>query len=220
MSDGRTENGNHKRDQIVFVVDDDPLIGEALVQLLSSEGITAQPYSSAQAFLDAYRPGQPGCLLLDIGMPDIDGLELQALLAENRLRIPIVFLSGSANVSKTIQAFNRGAIDFLEKPAGKAALLERIRKALATDYRLRAQEIRQSSIQARYDRLTPRERRVMGLTVAGYSSKEMALKLRISHRTIEGYRRRILEKMRTKSLLTLRDMSRGLGTVELDTTDF
>ena len=214
------DDHNDIRDEnpVVFVVDDDALIRETLVQLLLSEGIAARAYPTATAFLDAYRRETPGCLLLDIGLPDIDGLELQALLSARQLEIPVVFLSGSANVSKTIRAFNQGAIDFIEKPAGKEVLLERIRQALDVDRRQRAVALEQSSIQRRYDRLTPRERVVLGLLVAGYSSKGMGSKLGISQRTIEGYRRRVFEKMATKSLLSLHDMVRAIAKVDPNTT--
>ncbi|MCU7859882.1 MAG: response regulator [Candidatus Thiodiazotropha sp. (ex Lucinoma kastoroae)] len=169
----------------VFVVDDNVVVREALVALLKIEGFHVQAYSSATDFLNAYQPDTPGCLLLDINLPDITGIKLQDLLAERDLHIPIIFLTGQANVSNTIQAFRKGAIDLIEKPASDEILLERINEALEIDAEERANALRQAAIQRYVERLTKREQEVMGLLVSGYSNKQMAQELEISYRTVE-----------------------------------
>ncbi|MEA3278567.1 MAG: response regulator [Pseudomonadota bacterium] len=195
----------------VFVVDDDPALRRALVMLLECEGLEVEAHASAQAFLNAYRAEQPGCLLLDIDMPDLTGLELQNLLAQQGVRIPIIFLTGQADVPKTIQAFKAGAVDFLEKPASDEVLLDRVRGAIAIDARRRSVEERRAAVLDRLQRLTPREREVLELVVAGKSSKEAARELCISHRTVEVHRRRVLEKMRATSLPALIEMAHTCG---------
>ncbi|MCU7848311.1 MAG: response regulator [Candidatus Thiodiazotropha sp. (ex Lucinoma kastoroae)] len=161
----------------VFVVDDNVVVREALVALLKIEGFHVQAYSSATDFLNAYQPDTPGCLLLDINLPDITGIKLQDLLAERDLHIPIIFLTG--------QAFRKGAIDLIEKPASDEILLERINEALEIDAEERANALRQAAIQRYVERLTKREQEVMGLLVSGYSNKQMAQELEISYRTVE-----------------------------------
>jgi FixJ family two-component response regulator len=195
----------------VFVVDDNAMIREALVGLLESEGIEVQAYPSANDFIDAYQADSPGCLLLDIDMPGIDGLKLQDLLAEMHLRIPIIFLTGLGSVPKTIQAFRKGAFDLLEKPPSAEMLLERIKEALAKDTREHVEEMRRCSVQECLARLTPREREVMALMVSGYSSKQMAKELIISFRTVEGHRRRIYAKLGAESIADLIEMARVTG---------
>lgn len=187
----------------VFVVDDNVVVREALVALLKIEGFHVQAYSSATDFLNAYQPDTPGCLLLDINLPDITGIKLQDLLAERDLPIPIIFLTGQANVSNTIQAFRKGAIDLIEKPASDEILLERINEALAIDAEERANALRQAAIQRYVERLTKREQEVMALLVSGYSNKQMAQELEISYRTVEIHRRRVYEKMEVESLAEL-----------------
>ena len=199
------------RHPTVFVVDDDAMIRQALVALLESEGLHVQAFRRAKDFLDAYLPDSSGCLLLDIDLPDIDGLKLQELLAEMQLHIPIIFLTGQATVPKTIQALKTGAFDFLDKPASAVMLLERINQALAKDARERAEALRRSSVQERFERLTRREREVMTLLVTGYTNKQMAQRLNISIRTIEGHRRRVYEKMGSVSFTNLIEMARLTG---------
>ncbi|MEL0587723.1 MAG: response regulator [Candidatus Thiodiazotropha sp. (ex. Lucinoma kazani)] len=187
----------------VFVVDDNVVVREALVALLKIEGFHVQAYSSATDFLNAYQLDTPGCLLLDINLPNITGIKLQDLLAERGLNIPIIFLTGQANVSNTIQAFRKGAIDLIEKPASDEILLERINEALAIDAEERANALRQTAIQRYIERLTKREQEVMALLVSGYSNKQMAQELEISYRTVEIHRRRVYEKMEVESLAEL-----------------
>ncbi len=198
----------------VFVVDDDAMIREALVGLLEHAGLEVQAYASADDFLDAYHPGLPGCLLLDINMPGIDGLELQGFLADKHLQIPIIFLTGQADVTKTTQAFKKGAFDFLEKPVSAETLLERISQALARDARQRAPAMRRQAAWERIEQLTAREREVLVLLASGYSNKQMAKELKISIRTVEGHRRRVYERMAAESFANLIEMTRDTGLLE------
>ena len=153
----------------VFVVDDDAMVRRAMAALLESEGYNVQAYPSAIDFLDAYDPDEPGCLLLDVKMPEFDGLQLQNLLEEMDLSIPIIFLTGYAEVAITIQAFRKGAFDFIEKPVTEEMLLTRIDKALAKDAHDRLESKKRATAQKRLNRLTPRERDIMRLLTTGYS---------------------------------------------------
>jgi len=195
----------------VFVVDDDPMIRQALILLLGCEQLVAKGYASAECFLTAYQPQWPGCLLLDMDLPGLNGLNLQAILAERKIHIPIVFLTGRADVSKTAQAFRGGAIDLLEKPATDEALLTSIHKALANDAKSRETEALESLAGLHFQRLTPRQREVMKLMVTGKSNKEVARTLQISPRTAEGHRQRIMEKMETLSLPELVGKAHACG---------
>ena len=187
----------------VFIVDDDPGIRNALAKLLEYEGIHAETYPSADLFLESYRSVNPGCLVLDLDMPGLNGLELQAALAQRQLYVPIIFLTGKADVSTTIQAFRAGAIDFLQKPASDEQLLSMIRETLAVESRC-------WSIRRCFQRLTPREQEIFSYLREGKSNKEIGMKLDISYRTVEGHRFRIMERMQADSLAELIDMSHAL----------
>ncbi|MCG7872965.1 MAG: response regulator [Candidatus Thiodiazotropha lotti] len=195
----------------IFIVEDNVMVREALTSLLANEGHDVKAYSTATDFLNAYQPETPGCLLLDINLPDISGIELQTLLAEQQLKIPIIFLTGQANVPITIQAFRNGAIDLLEKPVSNEMLLERINEALTIDANIRTKALSQSVIWQRVERLTKREREVMALLASGYSNKQMAQELDISSRTVEIHRRRVYEKTGVESLAELIDLLHVIG---------
>ena len=197
----RTERG-----PTVFVVDDDAMIRESLVALLEAEGIEVQAYPSANHFLDDFQPDASGCLLLEIDMPGICGLKLQELLLERQLHIPIIILTGQADVPKTIQAFKKGVFDFLEKPVSAETLLERINSAFTKNARERSEALIRTSIWERFQHLTPREREVMSLLISGHSNKQMAQRLDISFRTVEVHRRRVYEKTGAVSLANLISM--------------
>jgi two-component system response regulator FixJ len=195
----------------VFVVDDDPSLRDAVTLLLEDVGYQVQPCSTAGAFLDACDERTAGCAILDIGMPDMDGLALQRAIMERGIRLPIIFLTGQANVPRAVQALKAGALDFLEKPISSDKLLERVRAALAQNAAQREEEWRRARLSLRLQRLTPREKEIMILVVAGLSSKEIGRQLDISFRTVEGHRRRIAEKTRTRSLAELAEMARLCG---------
>ncbi|ODB84078.1 hypothetical protein A3195_09195 [Candidatus Thiodiazotropha endoloripes] len=195
----------------IFIVEDNVMVREALISLLTNEGHGVKAYSTANDFLNAYQPETPGCLLLDINLPGISGIELQTLLAEQQLKIPIIFLTGQANVPITIQAFRNGAIDLLEKPVSNEILLERINEALTIDANIRTKALSQSVIWQRVERLTKREKEVMALLASGYSNKQMAQELDISSRTVEIHRRRVYEKTGVESLAELIDLLHVIG---------
>ena len=195
----------------VFVVDDDANIRKALVLLLECVGLSAAAYPSAAAFLDAYQPEQPGCLVLDISMPGLNGLELQRILVAQQVHIPIIFLTGKADVPKTVSAFKDGAVDFLEKPASDETLLRCVRNAIAIDAQNREQEDRRTLNLERVSRLTPRELEVLRLIVSGMSNHYIAQNLQISKRTVEGHRFRVMEKVQASSLPDLIKMAHSVG---------
>ncbi len=170
-----------------------------------------ESYSCAQEFLDAYRPEQAGCLVLDVRMPTMGGLELQTVLVAKKIRIPIIFISGHGDIPTSVKAIKGGAVDFLEKPFKKEILLARILEALTEDARTRQGDAEKAAIQARFAHLTPREREVIALVVTGKSNKEIARQLAISHRTVETHRARIMEKMAANSLASLVAMATTFG---------
>lgn len=203
-------------DATVFLVDDDPAVRDALALLLGTAGLAVETYASAEEFLHAYRPEQAGCLVLDVTMPGMSGLDLQAELAARGVRLPIIFLTAHGSIPMSVRALKSGAVDFLEKPADGAALVDRVRAALDRDAASRVQDASAAEITARFARLTAREREIMARVAAGRSNKEIARELDISHRTVEVHRARVLEKMNARSAVELAAMAKICG---LD-TDF
>jgi RNA polymerase sigma factor (sigma-70 family) len=194
----------------VFVVDDDPAVCEALQGLLEAEGFRAAVFHSAEDFLAGYRPGQPGCLVLDMQMNGMNGLELQAKLEREQLGIPVIIISGHGSIPTAVHAMKTGAIDFLEKPVDPQLLLRRIRHALAKAERLRTEQRRRRDFAARLARLTPRERLVMDLVVVGRPTKEIAAELGVTVKTVEAHRKRVLQKMGvTKAVALARLVTAG-----------
>jgi FixJ family two-component response regulator len=200
----------HKADT-VFVVDDDALLCKALALLLQAEGFNVEAYTSARVFLDACQPDWRGCMILDIDMPEMDGLALQQALSERGIHLPIIFLTGQGNIPKVVQAVKGGAVDFLEKPASDSEILLRVRAAMAHEAKRRTEERRSLKLKKRFTRLTPREHKVMSLLILDMRNKEIGKKLDISTRTVEVHRSRIMEKMKAESLLELMEMARAGG---------
>jgi two-component system response regulator FixJ len=192
----------------VFVVDDDASLREALTLFLEAEGFRVEAYASPRAFLDAYDPTARGCIILDISMPEMDGLALQQALLARGAQLPVIFLTGQGDIPKAVQAVKKGAVDFLEKPALDAEILERIRAAMGQGSGHRSEDRGSLEVQDRYERLTPRQREVMYLVTSGLSNKEVARVLGISIRTAEGHRFRLMEKMQAASLLELTELAR------------
>lgn len=190
----------------VFVVDDDEAVRESLALLVRSVGLEAETFASAQAFLDAYRPERRGCLITDIRMPGMSGLELQETLSRDDIRIPVIVLTGYGNVPAAVKALKGGAVDFVEKPFNPEALLDLIRQAIDRDAEIRELAAHEAEVAKRMALLTPREHEVMSLVVAGNANKVIALELAISERTVELHRGRIMKKMRARSLAELMRM--------------
>lgn len=181
--------------QRVFVVDDEEDVREAVKLLLSSAGLLAQPYASADAFLADYQPGTPGCLVLDVRMPGMDGLVAQQTLQERGIELPIIFISGHGDIPMAVRAVQEGAMDFLEKPFNDDALLDCVYRALEQDRQNRAEAARRVAVEARLATLTPREREVMDKLIEGKVNKIIARELDASTRTVEIHRARVLQKM-------------------------
>lgn len=187
----------------VFLVDDDAAVRDGLAQLLQGDRLLVRAFASAEEFLAAANPAEPGCIVLDVRLPGASGPELQKRLAERGGHWPIIFLTGYGDVPTTVTALKAGAVDFLEKPAPAGALLERVHAALDLDAMRREAEATRDEARARMEQLTPREQEVMVLVAAGTSNKEIARQLRISHRTVETHRARVMRKMGAGSLLEL-----------------
>jgi FixJ family two-component response regulator len=187
----------------VYVVDDDEGVRSALALLLKSMGQPAATFGSAGEFLEKYDPDQPGCALLDVRMPGMSGLELQEELNRRGVVLPVIFITGHGDVPMAVEAMQRGAFDFLQKPFRDDDLAERIRRALARDRKLRSQIGEKDQIRARLDRLTPRERQVLKLVTDGKPNKVMAAELGVSQRTVEIHRAHVMRKMGASSLAQL-----------------
>lgn len=194
---------SNKFDTLVYLVDDEFAVRDSLALLIESTGQTVRSFESAEAFLNSYEPKQPGCLLLDVRMPSMSGLDLQDELLKRGIIIPIIFISGHAGIPDSAKAFRAGAVDFLEKPFDNEKLLERIEEAINKDIVSREQLIEHREIQNRLDHLTVREQEVLSLIACGHSNKEIGKKLDISNRTVEAHRASIMEKMHVNSLAEL-----------------
>lgn len=184
----------------VHIVDDDPGVRKALALLMCSAGLQAQTYESAQDFLDRYEPGRLGCVILDIRMPGMSGLELQQELVARRDPIPIIILTGHGDIPMAVRAIKAGALDFIEKPFQNGTLLSLVSTGLERDRAAREERARHEAIANRLARLTPREREVMEHLIHGELSKVAAAELGISPRTVEIHRARILEKLGVRSI--------------------
>ena len=195
---------------VVFVVDDDARVRDALTTLLASAGLEVAAFASATAFLEADKPDTPACLLLDLDLPDISGLELQKELLE-RQAPPIVFLTGHGDIPSSVKAMKAGAVEFLSKPVGDDELLTAIGAAIALDRTARFQRAELSELRRRYERLTPREREVLPYVVAGLANKVTASELGTSVVTIAIHRGHIMQKMGARSLAELVRFADKLG---------
>lgn len=194
---------------VVFIVDDDAAVRRFLNGLIESVELRVEAYASAQEFLDSYQAGQPGCLVLDVRMPVMSGLELQRELADRAIDLPVIILTGHGNVQLAVHAMKAGAVDFVEKPFDNELLLDRIQRAVAESLRADSQRIKCDEIAERKQRLTPREHQVLDLVVAGETNKGVARHLDISERTVEIHRANVMRKMCAKSLADLVKMAAG-----------
>ena len=200
----------------VYLVDDDPAVRKTLPRGLTRRGLHVEAFGSAQSFLDAYLPELPGCLILDLSMPDMDGLELQQELISRGITIPIIFITGHGGVPESVRAIRAGAIDFLEKPFMPDTLAKRVEEALTKDQETRSATQQLTAIRQRFERLTDREKQVCQLLLdseANLSSKEIAKTLDISHRTVEQHRSRVLQKTHAKSASDLLSLATLIGLI-------
>ena len=187
----------------VFVIDDDAAVRKAVSRLLRSAGIAVAVFASPGEFLAQYDPDMPGCLVLDLAMPDISGLQLQTTLAKKGCTLPIIFLTGHGDVSKSVQAMKHGAFDFFSKPVKEKDLLPAVRAAIERDAVARREQARRSEICARLDTLTPREREVLEHVVAGKLNKQIASDLGITEATVKMHRARVMTKMKVQGVADL-----------------
>jgi RNA polymerase sigma factor (sigma-70 family) len=199
---------------VVFVVDDDHAIRSSLKWLIESVGLAVETYATADEFMSSYYPGRAGCLLLDVRMPGMSGLELQEHFAKNEVNIPIIIITGHGDVPMAVRAMKSGAIDFIEKPFNDELLLESIRNALALDLKQREVQSQRAQIATRLDHLTPREHEVMAMVTEGRSNKEIAINMGVSSKTVEAHRARVMEKMQAGSLAELVRMVMAAGVID------
>ena len=194
----------------VFVVDDDEGVRNSLRFLLKSVGLTTRALASASEFLEVYKQNQPGCLVLDVRMPGMSGIELQQQLNLRGAMIPVIFITGHGDIPMAVEAMQHGAFDFLQKPFRDQDLIDRIQRALERDARQRAALNQYERIRARFQTLTPREREVLTLMTSGKPNKVMAADLGVSQRTVEIHRARVMEKTGAASLAQLVRMAMDL----------
>jgi len=188
---------------VIFVVDDDPRVRESLENLIRSVGLRVEAFASAQEFLGSKRPDLPGCLVLDVRLQGLSGLDLQKRMAEANIEIPIIFITGHGDIPMSVQAMKAGAIEFLTKPFRDQDLLDAIHQALERDRKAREEHAKIEELHSRYRSLTPREREVMALVVTGLLNKQIAGELGTSETTVKIHRHQVMDKMGAGSLAEL-----------------
>ncbi|HUN91078.1 MAG TPA: response regulator [Burkholderiaceae bacterium] len=200
----------------VFIVDDDVAVRDGLAMLLESAGYAVETFASSKAFLDAFDPHRPGCIVLDVRMPELSGPQLQEELKRREVRVPIVFLTAHGDIPTTVRAIKAGAVDFLTKPVDARLLLDSVRAALDRDRSDRASDAEREALRRTLATLTDRERDVLALAVSGLPNKMIARRLGISHRTVEAYRSHILMKTGATTLLGLAQVANAGGVSLID----
>jgi FixJ family two-component response regulator len=198
-------------DSVVFIIDDDPLYRASAERLIRSVGFNVQGFDSARDFLSSRRPDVPSCLVLDVRLPGLSGLDLQRELAEAGVHIPIIFVTGHGDIPMSVQAMKAGAVEFLTKPFRDQVLLDAIRQAIGRDQLARRQHTRNLDFRRRYESLGPREREVFKCVVSGMLNKKIADELGATERTIKFHRGHIMQKMQVKSVAELVRIAEALG---------
>jgi FixJ family two-component response regulator len=196
---------------IVFVVDDESAVGVSIKRLLHSVGLEARHFTSASEFLRAKHPDAPGCIVLDVRLPDLSGLDLQQELAKANVDLPVIFVTGHADIPMTVRAMKAGAVEFLTKPFREQELLEAVQRAISRHRQTRDQRASMRVLQSRYELLTPREREVYPLVASGLLNKQVAAELNASEKTIKVHRGQLMQKMEAHSLSDLIRMAEQLG---------
>ena len=196
-----------EQESTVFVVDDDDAVRNSMRWLVESIGLPVETYASAREFLETHDPNRPGCLVLDVRMPGMSGLDLQEKLHENGIVIPIIVVTGHGDVPTAVRAIKAGAVEFIEKPVNDQLLLDTIQRCIEKDIEYRQESATRRIIETRYMSLTPREREVMAQVVAGEPNKVIARNLDLSAKTIEAHRAAVMRKMEADSLANLVHMA-------------
>lgn len=199
-----------EQDPVVFVIDDDRMICEGLQSLIRSVGLRVETFASAQDFLGAKRPDTAACLVLDVRMPGLSGLDLQLKLRDDGIPIPVIFITGHGDIPMSVRAMKEGAHEFLTKPVRGQDLLDAVQKALASDRALRQERREIEEVRARFESLTPREKEVLEQVVAGLLNKQIADQLGMSELTVKTHRAHVMEKTQAESLAHLVRMSERL----------
>lgn len=202
------------KDRIVFVVDDDHAVREGVADLLRSVGVPVRAFATAQEFLSHKRPDAPACLVLDVRLPGMSGLELQREIARSAEPLPVIFITGHGDVPMSVSAMKEGAVEFLTKPFREQDLLDAVQQALTADERARERRAWAADLRRRYESLTPREREVMALVISGRLNKQIAGTLHSSEVTVKVHRGQVMHKMRADSVVDLLRMAEAIGLAE------